>query len=144
MVLSVATLYYYAPHKGMAAVVKSLNELLKTEPALYHYNFSHEGFEWQEADDIDQSVYVYQRRSDKAKDTLVIAINLTPIYRENYRIGIPLNKNLEEIFNSDKKEYGGSNVYNVNLKTEAIAWNGRNFSCSMTLPPLGVLVFKLV
>ena len=136
-------LLQHAPHKGMAAVVKSLNELLKAEPALYHYNFSYEGFEWQEADDADQSVYVFQRRSNKAKDTLVIAINLTPVYRENYRVGIPVKGRWKEIFNSDAKEFYGSDKLNVGAKqTEDIVQQRQKQSIAINLPPLAVVVFK--
>ncbi len=138
-------LLQHAPHKGMLAVVKSLNELLKTEPALYHYNFSHEGFEWQEADDADQSIYVYQRRSDKAKDTLVVAINLTPVCRENYRIGIPVKGKWKEIFNSDAAEFYGSNQLNSEIKpTENIAHQHQQQSIAISLPPLAVSIFKKV
>ena len=133
----------HAPHKGMLATVKALNELLKTEPALYHYNFSHEGFEWQEADDADQSVYVFQRRSNKAKDTLVIAINLTPVYRENYRIGIPVKGKWKEIFNSDAKEFYGSDKLNSTAKqTENIVHQRQKQSIAINLPPLAVTIFK--
>ncbi|SOD15174.1 1,4-alpha-glucan branching protein GlgB [Pedobacter xixiisoli] len=136
-------LLQHAPHKGMLVLVKSLNELLKTEPALYHHNFSHEGFEWQEADDADQSIYVYQRRSDKAKDTLVIAINLTPVYRENYRIGIPVKGKWKEIFNSDAEGFYGSNKLNSDPKlTENIAHQHQQQSIAINLPPLAVSIFK--
>ncbi|MNK09104.1 1,4-alpha-glucan branching enzyme GlgB [compost metagenome] len=136
-------LLQHAPHKGMLAVVKALNELYKTEAALYHYNFSHEGFEWQEADDADQSIYVYQRRSDKAKDTLVIAINLTPVYRENYRIGIPVKGKWQEIFNSDGERFYGSNKLNLEARpTENIAHQHQQQSIVVNLPPLAVSIFK--
>jgi len=136
-------LLQHAPHKGMLAVIKSLNKLLQSEPALYHYNFSYEGFQWQEADDANHSVYVYQRRSDQAKDTLVIAINLTPVYRENYRIGIPVKGKWKEIFNSDAQEFYGSNQLNLAIKTtENIAHQHQQQSIEINLPPLAVTIFK--
>lgn len=136
-------LLQHAPHRGMQTLIKALNELYKTEPALSRYNFSHEGFEWQEADDADQSVYVYQRKSDKAKDTLVIVINLTPVYRENYRLGIPVKGKWKEIFNSDGDAFYGSGKLNTNaLVTENIGHQHQKQSIEINLPPLAVTIFK--
>ncbi|GAB1463248.1 1,4-alpha-glucan branching protein GlgB [Pedobacter sp.] len=136
-------LLQYAPHKGMLAIVKALNKLLKAEPALYYHNFSSHGFEWQDADDAAQSVYVFQRKSNKAKDTLVVAINLTPVYRENYRIGIPVKGKWKEIFNTDAPEFYGSGKLNVALKqTEEISCQRQNQSIAINLPPLAATIFK--
>ena len=137
-------LLQYDFHGGIKNLITDLNKLYKQEPALFEKQFSHDGFEWINYGDHENSVISYIRKGNNLDENVVIVCNLTPVTRENYRIGIPSKKNLEEIFNSDKKEYGGSNVYNVNLKTQDIPWNGRDFSCSMTLPPLGILVFKLV
>lgn len=131
-------------HSGVKNLITDLNTLYKQEPALFEKQFSHEGFEWINYGDHENSVISYIRKGNNPDENVVVVCNLTPVIRENYIIGIPSNKNLVEIFNSDKKEYGGSNVYNVNLKTQDIPWNDRDFSCSMILPPLGVLVFKLV
>ena len=136
-------LLQHAPHSGMLDLIKELNRLYKTEPALYHHNFSHEGFEWQEADDADQSIYVYQRKSDKAKDTLVIVINLTPVYRENYRLGIPVKGKWKEIFNSDAEKFYGSDKLNATpITTENIAHQHQVQSITINLPPLAVAIFK--
>lgn len=137
-------LLQYDFHSGIKNLITDLNKLYKQEPALFEKQFSHDGFEWINYGDHENSVISYIRKGNNPDENAVVVCNLTPVIRENYRIGIPSNKNLEEIFNSDKKEYGGSNVYNLELKTQDIPWNGRDFSCSMTLPPLGVLVFKLV
>lgn len=136
-------LLQYASHQGMQTFVKALNQLLTTEPALYHHNFSYEGFEWQEADDVDQSIYVFQRKGAKASDTLVVAINLTPVYRENYRLGIPVKGRWKEIFNSDAAIFYGSDKLNsAVLETEEIAHQRQKQSISINLPPLGVTIFK--
>jgi len=137
-------LLQYDFHSGIKNLISDLNKLYKQEPALFEKQYSHDGFEWINYGDHENSVISYVRKGNNPDENVIVVCNLTPVVRKNYRIGIPSNKNLEEIFNSDKKEYGGSNVYNVNLKTQDIPWNGRDFSCCMTLPPLGVLVFKLI
>ncbi|TDG36673.1 1,4-alpha-glucan branching protein GlgB [Pedobacter changchengzhani] len=136
-------LLQYAPHKGMQETVKALNFLYRNEPALHDFNFSYEGFEWLDADNANESVFVYMRKGTKAKDTLVIALNFTPVVRENYKIGVPFDKKWVEIFNSDDIVYYGSGINNKgNLDTYHEGFNNQKFSINVTLPPLGMSVFK--
>ncbi|MNF00255.1 1,4-alpha-glucan branching enzyme GlgB [compost metagenome] len=69
--------------------------------------------------------------------------NLTPVYRENYRIGIPSFGKLENIFNSDDLKYGGSGLEQNNLQIDEIPWDGKEYSSVLNLAGLGVLVFKI-
>lgn len=138
-------LLQYPPHAGMKELVKALNQLYKKEPALYHHNFSYDGFDWINADDIENSVYSYARKSDKAKDTLLVVINVTPVYRENYRIGLPSKGKWKEIFNTDAEEFFGSGKLNLgDLVSEAVEYNGQKQSILINVPPLGVSIFKKV
>ena len=135
-------LLQHAPHKGMQQLVKALNKLYRTEPALYKYNFSYDGFEWINADDADNSVFVYSRKSDKVKDTLIIVLNLTPVFREKFRLGVPKGK-WKEIFNSDAKEFYGSGKLNLNaIPSENKPWDHQQQSIAVNISPLGVCVFK--
>ncbi|RNL54236.1 1,4-alpha-glucan branching protein GlgB [Pedobacter jejuensis] len=136
-------LLQYPPHKGMQETVKALNFLYKKEPAMYHFNFSYEGFEWLDADNRDESVFVYMRKGPKAKDTLVIALNFTPVVRENYKIGVPFKTKWKEIFNSDDIVYYGSGINNRgDIVPVEDGYNNQQFSISVTLPPLAVIIFK--
>jgi 1,4-alpha-glucan branching enzyme len=136
-------LLQYPPHAGMQALVKALNLLYRREPALYHHSFSYDGFDWIDADDIEHSVYSYARKSDKAKDTLLIVINVTPVYREHYRIGTPSKGKWKEIFNTDATTFFGSGKLNDGvLQSENVAWNGQKQSVVIKVPPLGVAIFK--
>ncbi|MEE1945082.1 1,4-alpha-glucan branching protein GlgB [Pedobacter sp. KR3-3] len=136
-------LLQYAPHAGMQKVVKALNQLYRTEPALYQYNFSYEGFEWINADDMDHSVFTYCRKGSKPKDTLLVVLNLTPVYRENFRLGVPAKGKWKEIFNTDASEFYGSNKLNPKaIATENIDCNHHKQSIAINLPPLGAVIFK--
>ncbi|RYD77868.1 MAG: 1,4-alpha-glucan branching protein GlgB, partial [Sphingobacteriales bacterium] len=126
-------LLQYAPHKGMQETVKALNFLYRKEPALYHFNFDYQGFEWIDADNSDESVFVYMRKGPKAKDTLVIALNFTPVVRENYKIGVPFKTKWKEIFNSDDIVYYGSGINNRGeIVPETEGYNNQKFSVSIT------------
>ncbi len=136
-------LLQYPGHKGMQETVKALNFLYRKEPALYHFNFSHEGFEWLDADNTNESVYVFMRKGPKAKDTLIIAINLTPVVREHYRIGVPFKTKWKEIFNTDDIVYYGSGINNRgDISTNKEGHNNQEYSINITLPPLAVIIFK--
>ena len=136
-------LLHYDVHKGAQTLVKDLNKLYKKEPALYQKQFSHEGFEWIDHGDHQNSVMTYIRKGKNEKDNVIVILNLTPIPRENYRIGIPKAGTLKEIFNSDAKKYFGSGSFkNKNLTSEVREWNGREHSLELDLPPLAMMAFK--
>jgi 1,4-alpha-glucan branching enzyme len=136
-------LLQYDVHKGAQNLVKDLNKLYKKEPALYQKQFSHEGFEWIDHGDHQNSVLTYIRKGENEKDNVIVVLNLTPVPRENYRIGLPKEGTLKEIFNSDATKYHGSGNYkNKNLTTEVREWNGRAHSLELDLPPLAMMAFK--
>ena len=136
-------LLQFPGHKGMQETVKALNFLYRKEPALYHFNFSYEGFEWLDADNTNESVFVFMRKGPKAKDTLVIAINLTPVVREHYRIGVPFKTKWKEIFNTDDLVYYGSGINNRGeIVTNKEGYSNQEYSIDVTLPPLAVIMFK--
>ena len=133
----------YPPHLGLQTTVKALNKLYRTEPALYANNYSYESFEWINADDEQHSIYIYIRRGLKAKDTLIVVLNLTPVYRENYRVGLPFKAKWKEIFNTDATVFFGSGkVKDQAYATEQVACHYREYSISMNIPPLGAVVLK--
>lgn len=135
----------YAPHKGMAACVKALNHLYRTEPALYERSFEPSGFEWIDTSDRENSILSYVRRGNITEEAVIVVMNMTPVPRQNYRIGVPAKGHYREIFNSDAIEFYGSGQLNAALlATEYIPLHGKEQSLSLTIPPLGVTVMKLV
>ena len=134
----------FAPHTGMAACVKALNNLYKTEPALYERNFSADGFEWIDTTDRENSVIIYSRKGNNPDDTVLVVLNMTPIPRSGYRIGVPTAGSYQEIFNSDAIEFFGSGVVNPNpIASETQGWQGRSQSILLSIPPLGAVVLKV-
>ena len=130
-------------HKGAQGLVKDLNKLYRKEPALHEKQFSHEGFEWIDHGDHQNSVMSYIRKGNKEKDNVIIVLNLTPIPREKYRIGLPKSGSLKEVFNSDANKYNGTGNYtNKKLDSNNEEWNGREDSIELNLPPLAMIAFK--
>ena len=135
----------YQFHKGIQNTLFHLNLLYKSEPALYEKQFSHEGFEWINHGDSENSVLSYIRKGTQAKDDLITICNFTPQVQERYQVGLPKEGELELIFNSDEFQFGGSEVcYETQCRTNKNPWNGKLFSAEFRLPPLGVLVYKYI
>ncbi|WOD44986.1 1,4-alpha-glucan branching protein GlgB [Hwangdonia lutea] len=133
----------FKSHKNFQHFFKALNSLYNTTPALFEKAFSSEGFEWISFDDHENCVLSYIRKGKKAADDVVVVCNLTPTVREKYRIGVTKKGKLTEIFNSDEKAFGGSGISNskeIGIKKQS--WNGKDYSAEITLPPLGVSIFK--
>lgn len=136
-------LLHYAPHDGLFKFIAALNALYKSQPALYEKSFSQDGFEWVELGDHENSILVYYRKGVHKKDDLVIVLNLTPVIRYYYRIGLPYKGEYEVVLNTDDEQYYGSGVYVDNIAAEVFHWMNKDFSAKLTLPPLGGVVLKL-
>ena len=134
----------WEPHSQLQRFVSDLNALYQREPALHEVDFSWKGFDWINFRDIDKSIIAFERRAADVNDRLVVACNFTPVPREGYRIGVPFAGEYEEVLNSDSAHYGGSNVGNRGMTpSDPIPWDGREHSILITLPPLGVVIFKM-
>ena len=135
----------YTPHKKLHKFVKDLNGIYKKENSLWELDNIPDGFEWIDFHDTENSIISYYRRGLNHDDIVVVVLNLTPVVRHNYRIGVPLYSYYEEILNSDSEIYWGSNIGNGGgVHAEHIAWQDQPFSININLPPLGALIFKPV
>jgi len=136
-------LLQYDYHSGIKKIITDLNQLYKSQPALYEKQFTGEGFEWINYSDHQNAVLSYIRKGNNSKENLVIVGNFTQVVRENYRIGISQKGKLIEIFNTDASIYGGAGVGNSGtLKIESSPYDGRDYSVELTLPPLSVTVYS--
>jgi 1,4-alpha-glucan branching enzyme len=131
------------PHQQIQRTISALNNLYKTEPALYEISFDPEGFEWIDFNDAESSVISFLRKGKDRKGDVLVVCNLTPVPRENYRIGVPEDGNWREIFNSDDSDFGGSNIKNQQpVKSESLPTHQKNHSISLNLPPMAVVYLK--
>lgn len=134
----------YGVHQGIQKVVKDLNHLYRSEPALYEHGFEQKGFQWIDYGDRENSVIAFQRQGYKREDTLIVVCHFTPEVRNQYRIGVPFRGQWKEIFNSDRTEYSGSGILNSGtLATAPVKYHGQDYSLSLSLPPLGITILKL-
>jgi 1,4-alpha-glucan branching enzyme len=126
-------------HHGVQMLVRDLNDLYRTIPALHQRDCDSAGFEWIVGDDTDQSVFVWLRRGNEPNALCLFAVNFTPAARHDYRFSVPLEGAWREVLNTDAQRYGGSNVTNEGvLRTERA---GDALQLKVTLPPLGAVFF---
>ena len=132
----------FEKHDGLRRYIGDLNGVYRREKALHELDFDPAGFSgpW---DDSANSVFAYCRHSRQHKESVVVIMNMTPVPRTDYRIGVPEAGFYREILNSDAKIYGGSNMGNAGgAKSEPIPMHGRPNSVRVTLPPLAMLLLK--
>ncbi|WP_051937878.1 1,4-alpha-glucan branching protein GlgB [Ghiorsea bivora] len=133
----------FMPHRGLQLMMRDLNHVYKNEPALYEVDFDGAGFQWIDCNDAAQSVLSFIRR-DKNGGEVIVVMNLTPVPREHYRLGVPQAGHYQEIINTDAYTYGGSNLGNTGgVQSDAQPWMEQGHSIEVTLPPLACVIFKL-
>jgi 1,4-alpha-glucan branching enzyme len=128
--------------------VAALATLYKNEPAFWREDPSWDGFSWIDVADRDNSVISYLRRAStnrSDRDQVLMVLNLTPVPRESYRIGVPFPGRYRKLLSSDDAQWGGSGFGAFEYEdTEAIPFHGHAQSIRVMLPPLGALVLAHV
>ncbi len=134
-------LLQYAPHQGVQQLVKELNTLYRNTAALHEIDFEGNGFEWIDYGDRDNSVLSWLRR-DRGGAYIVCVMNLTPVVREGYRVGVPTGGRFHTLINTDSAAYGGSGVGPASVFADDQGHHGRSHSLQLTLPPLATLIIQ--
>ena len=134
----------FPQHDGVRCLIRDLNKLYRNTPALHELDFDPAGFEWISANDSDNSVISFVRRGCDRSHAIVCICNFTPVVRHGYRIGVPGPGEYHERLNTDSLHYGGSNVGNEFgvVDAEQISAHGREWSVSLTIPPLATVFFE--
>ncbi|HXT16756.1 MAG TPA: 1,4-alpha-glucan branching protein GlgB [Gemmatimonadaceae bacterium] len=131
----------YPGHAGMERFVSRLASVYKQEPAFWREDHSWDGFSWIDVADKENSVVSYVRRAGDAH--AVVVLNLTPVPRERYRIGVPSAGPYRIALSSDDAEWGGGGYGSASeLETQRSGFHGYEQSLEVTLPPLAALILK--
>jgi len=129
-------------HAGTQRFVEDLNKLYRAEPALSQGDYDHEGFFWVDCNDNENSVLSFVRQTKQGTHHLIVILNLTPVLRLKYRVGLPVGGFWREVLNSDSQIYGGSNQGNLGgVAADEYKVHNQQYSADFTLPPMSVIVF---
>jgi 1,4-alpha-glucan branching enzyme len=127
-------------HRGVQTLVKDCNRVMRAEPALHARDCESEGFQWIEVGDRDNSVFSWVRYGGEGASPVVAVVNMTPVPRPAYRIGVPFAGRWREALNTDSALYGGSNVGNGGgVHAHATPSHGLPCSATVSLPPLATV-----
>ncbi|HUL32690.1 MAG TPA: 1,4-alpha-glucan branching protein GlgB [Candidatus Eisenbacteria bacterium] len=136
-------LLQYAPHRGLRDWLQDLNRTYRSEPALHQLDTDPAGFEWIDCNNWEENTLALFRHGKRREDSILVALNFTPIPRQNYRVGVPEAGRWREILNSDGATYGGAGWGNLGeVEAAPVNAHGHPYSLSLTLPPLGAIFLK--
>ena len=129
----------YPEHKGVQELVRELNARYLAQPALWEQDFTPDGFRWIDASDRDSNILSFFRLA-KDGTPLACVVNLSPVVRDDYRVGLPVGGPWHVLLNTDDTRFYGSGAQLPDpVEAEAEAMHGQPFSAALRLPPLGVL-----
>ena len=131
----------YPAHRQMQAYVKALNHFYLETPQLWEQDTDWHGFEWISHEDNRNNIIAFRRIAKDGSDIIAV-VNFSPEEQPEYRIGVPIMGTYEEIFTSDKPEFGGSGITNGKIKTDSKPLHGQEQSINIKIPRFGVLFFK--
>ncbi|HEX9035179.1 MAG TPA: 1,4-alpha-glucan branching protein GlgB [Streptosporangiaceae bacterium] len=127
-------------HAGVQALVRTLNELYRDQPALWERDFDCTGFRWIEPSDAESSIFAFLRVAFKGARYLTCIANLTTVVRHGYRVGLPIGGPWTVVLDTDAPQYGGTGgIASSGVRAAAQPWHGLPYSACLTLPPLAVL-----
>ena len=132
----------YESHRKLQNFVKDLNRFYLDNSPLWEIDDSWDGFQWLVHDDNTQNVIIFRRTNDEGEDVIAIC-NFAPVERDDYRFGIPEEKNYEIAFSSDDIRYGGKGIPEKEIiLSEKIAMHGKSNSIAVDIPPMSVMYLK--
>jgi len=130
-------------HRGLQTFVEDLNRLYAATPALWQGDYDTGGFFWIDCADRENSVLSFVRQTADGANQLAVILNLTPVPRGKYRVGLPRNGPWREVFNSDAGIYAGSNQGNLGgVTAQDVPCHGQPYSAEFCLPPMSAIVFQ--
>lgn len=129
-------------NQGMQEYVAELLKIYRKYPCMYEIDNGWDGFEWVKADDAEQSTYAFIRKCPSSKHKLLFVMNMTPMERKGYKVGVPSKKKYKLLLNSDDKRFGGEGrMIPETILAQKEPCDYRKYSISFDLPPYTSAVF---
>ena len=133
----------YEKHRQLNHFFAEANKFYRDVPAMHENDYDWNGFQWIALDDYQHSVIAFRRIAYDGSEIICVC-NFQPVTREKYRVGVPVYGIYEEVFNSESEEFGGCGIVNSgDIKSKKVKDHELNYSIEITLPPLGVMYYKL-
>lgn len=131
-------------HAGVQTLVRDLNTLYRTKPALHQMDSNARGFEWIDGGNAEASVFSWVRYGEEGENPILVVTNFTPNLHRSFCLGVPKAGFWKECLNTDAERYGGSNQGNMGgVHAQSVSEHGRPYSIEITVPPLATVFFEL-
>ncbi len=129
-------------HRNVSHMYRDLLHIYRDYPAMYEQDVSWAGFEWINANDGYRSIFSFVRKSKSGKNNLLFVINMTPMRYDDYRVGVPTNRKIKLLLDSENPKYGGSkSIIPATLVPKHEECDGREYSAAFPLAPYQVAIF---
>lgn len=131
-------------NRGMHDYVRELLNLYRKYSCLYENDNSWDGFEWLNTEDAERSVYSFYRKNSTGRNNLLFVLNMTPVTREGYKVGVPKKKKYKLVLNSDEERFGGKGSFipeELTAEKEKEKINYKDYSITLDLPGYTAAVF---
>ena len=133
----------YEKHRQLNHFFAEVNKFYRDIPAMHENDYDWNGFQWIALDDYQKSVIAFRRIANDGSEIICVC-NFQPVTRENYKVGVPVYGIYEEVFNSESEEFGGCGIINGGeIMSKDEKDHELDYSIEITLPPLGVMYYKL-
>ena len=129
-------------HSSMKYYTQKLLEIYNKYPCLSENDNNWKSFEWINADDKDRSIYSYMRKSENGRNNILVVLNMTPMERKDYQVGVDKKKKYKLLLNSDDIDFGGNgSVIPKEVTAKAVKCDNRPYSLTFDLPAYGAVLF---
>ena len=132
----------YEMHQKLVQFNKDLNQFYLDNPCLWAEDGSWAGYQWVQPDDPDNSIFAWRRIDPKTKKELLVVLNMTPVDRFDYTLGLPGPGVYQPVFSSDDGKYGGTGTF----LTESVAEKGEfreyKYRANFHIPPMSMTIFR--
>lgn len=129
-------------HSSMKYYMQKLLEIYNKYPCLSENDNNWKSFEWINADDKDRSIYSYMRKSENGRNNILVVLNMTPMERKDYQIGVDKKKKYKLLLNSDDVDFGGNGgTIPKEITAKAVKCDNKPYSLTFDLPAYGAALF---
>lgn len=130
-------------NQSMQHFTATLNDFYKNQPALWELEESYDTIEIIDADNTAETILSFIRQGKRKKDFLIVILNMTPVERRDFQIGVPYPGTYKEVWNTEMEEFGGTwTKANVDCQTELGDFKQYQQVIKTTVPALGALILK--
>ncbi|MHC5216162.1 1,4-alpha-glucan branching protein GlgB [Enterococcus sp. LJL128] len=127
----------------MQCFTRTLNEFYKEHRALWELDNSYDTIEVIDADNSQETVLSFIRKGKTKKDFLLVVLNMTPVERQGFSIGVPYEGSYQEILNTEMKDFGGTwTKMNEDAAAEEQPFKQFDYQIRTTVPALGAIIIQ--